>query len=502
MQLTLVEALQVAALNSREYQAAKEDVYLAALGLDLECDQFRDTFAGLMEAAIATDRAGYDPVTEERGSAIAGVSRRFTSGAEFAASIGLDLVKLLSQDRVSSRGVFADATISIPLLRGSGRHIVAEDLTQSERNVIYAIYEFEEFKRAFVVGIASDYLNVLRQLDSVKNSDENYRGLVRSTWRARRLGDKGELDPIQVDQSVQSELNARSGWIRAKQQYERQIDTFKRSLGLPTDANIELDREELNELVSAATDSILLNVDFPLEEDLEVPSATAEVVLAKPGRGRPGPYELEEPNAIQLALENRLDLWIRKGQVLDRMRGVYVAADQLRAEATLLGSGSWGGRRGFGSAGLENSQLDFYEGEYSALLDLDLPFERTAERNAYRASLIDLEGSVRGVQELEDAIKQDIRDGLRVLLEARENLLIQSDAVRVAERRVDSTELQLEAGRVEIRDLLEAREALLDAQNNFTTSVVSYRIGELEIQRDMGLLMVDSKGIWQEYLTN
>jgi outer membrane protein TolC len=502
MRITLLDALQVAALNSRDYQSEKENVYIAALDLDLECDQFRDTFTGVLEGAIRTDRGGTDPVTEARGSAIAGVSRRFTSGVEFAASIGLDLVKLLSQDRVSSRGVFADTTISIPLLRGSGRHIVAEDLTQAERNVIYSIYDFEEYKRTFAVGIATGYLNVLRQLDSVKNAEENYRGLVRSTWRARRLGDSGQLEPIQVDQSVQSELSARSGWIQARQQYERQLDNLKRLMGLPTDANIELDREELGRLISAVTTTILADTNFPIEEDIKIPAADAPVVLTEPGRGTPGPYEIKESEAIQLALANRLDLQVAKDRVYDSMRGVYVAADSLRAEATLLGTGSWGDRRGFGGAGLPNSNLDFYEGNYSALLNLDLPFERTAERNAYRTSLINLESSVRNVQELEDAVKQDIRDGLRVLLEARENLLIQSDAVRVAQRRVGSTEMMLEAGRVEIRDLLEARESLLSAQNSFTTAVVRYRVGELELQRGMGLLMVDSKGLFQEYSTN
>ena len=184
------------------------------------------------------------------------------------------------------------------------------------------------------------------------------------------------------------------------------------------------------------------------------------------------------------------------------MRKVVVAADGLRAEATLFGSASAGGRRGAGSATLPNINLDFYEGKYSSGLTLDLPFERTAERNLYRSALIDLEILVRNLQQLEDRIKQEIRNGLRNLLEDRESLLIQSDAVQLAKVRVESTELSLEAGLVEIRDLLEARDDLLDAQNSFTSAVVNYRIGELGIQRDMGLLLVDENGLWTEYSRN
>jgi outer membrane protein TolC len=57
----------------------------------------------------------------------------------------------------------------------------------------------------------------------------------------------------------------------------------------------------------------------------------------------------------------------------------------------------------------------------------------------------------------------------------------------------------LEAGRVQIRDILEAQEALLSAQNALTAAVINYRITELELQRDMGLLKVDEKGLWQEF---
>ena len=32
-----------------------------------------------------------------------------------------------------------------------------------------------------------------------------------------------------------------------------------------------------------------------------------------------------------------------------------------------------------------------------------------------------------------------------------------------------------------------------------TSAIVSYRIAELELQRDLGLLEVNEKGLWQEF---
>jgi outer membrane protein TolC len=85
------------------------------------------------------------------------------------------------------------------------------------------------------------------------------------------------------------------------------------------------------------------------------------------------------------------------------------------------------------------------------------------------------------------------------MLESRESLRIQAQAVALAQRRVDSTSLLLKLGRAEIRDVLEAQQALLSAQNALTSALVNYRVSELLLQSNLGLLEVDETGLWQEY---
>ncbi|MFH1747668.1 MAG: TolC family protein [Planctomycetota bacterium] len=279
--------------------------------------------------------------------------------------------------------------------------------------------------------------------------------------------------------------------------YQRQLDSFKLTLGLPPDARLELDRGELDTLVKALGAMIPSVPSDTVAE--EVPAADAPIELVPPGMGNPGRYELDESAALVTALQNRLDLRVAVGRVHDAQRTVAVAADQLRADITLLGSGSAGARRTLGSVSQDDSILRPDEGSYSALLTIDLPFERTAERNTYRMSLIRFEQAVRDVQALEDQIKLEVRNGLSRLLEARESILIQAEAVKVAQRRVASTNLFLEAGRAEIRDVLEAQDALVTAQNALTAALVSYRVNELSLQRDLDVLLVDERGLWQEY---
>lgn len=501
LRLTLLDALQVAARGSRQYQDEKEAVFLTALALDLERDAFRSTWTGQLESMLSTDGSGKERVSGIESSAAPGVKGRLMSGGAFSAGVGIDLVKLLTQDTKSALGVLADATLSMPLLRGAGRFVVTEPLTQAERNVVYAIYSFERFKHAFAVRIASEYLGVLQQVDQLKNARDNYERLIQSTRRARRLAEAGQLPAIQVDQAMQDELRARNRWISAKLGYERQLDAFKLTLGLPPDAALELDRGELDRQAERAASLVRNARQTTLSARTDAAAASgAPVVLAEPTREGAGRLEMAPGAAVRIALGNRLDLRTRVGQVLDAQRGVAVAADQLRADLTLLGRGTAGESRSLGSAGDGNASLNLGDGRYSAALKADLPIKRTAERNEYRASLVEFERSVRAVQELEDEIKLAVRDELRSLMENRETVVIQATAVEVARRRLDSTTMFLEAGRAQIRDVLEAEESLVSAQNALSAALISYRIGELQLQRDMGVLEIDEQNLWKEYV--
>lgn len=500
LKLSLMQALQVGARNSFDYQTRKEDVFQSALALELERDEFRNTFVGQVESLLSTDTTADRTVSGTVTSGGLGISRKLESGAQLTTALAVDLANLLTMGGASSLGLAGDATISVPLLRGSGRHIVTEPLTQAERNVVYAIWEFERFKKEFAVDTASRYLSVLQHLDVIKNNEADYRSRIASARRSRRLADAGRIKEIEVDQAVQNELRARQRWIGARQSYSKQLDSLKIFLGLPTDSSVELDPNEL-ELLISPTKTILEQIaeEDKLRDNLRTPTADAPIKLQEPDKENAGPFELNEMSAINLAFDNRFDLRITEAKVYDAQRAVVVAADALGAEMTFFGSADLGARRTVTTAELDDAKLRTDKGVYSALLTLDLPFERTEEAIHYRNSFINLEQAVREVQILEDDIKLEVRNELRDMLEARESLYIQVKSVFVAQKRVKSVNLFLEAGRAQTRDLLEAQDALLSAQNSLTSAVVDYRTAELRIQRDMGLLEVNKKGLWQEY---
>ena len=510
VKLSLIQALKAGAWNSPEYQTRKEEIFRAALALDLERDAFRFTLAGKTEGSYTLDRpssaglvsasagAGTVEGIETKGSL--SLSKTLYNGTRFAASLAVDLVKLLTQSRSSSFGISGDASIAFPLLRGSGRHIVAEPLTQAERSVVYAIYEFERFKKTFAVDVTSNYLDVLKQLDLVDNTVENYRLLISSVRRTRALADAGQATSIEVGRAAQNELRARARWITAMAAGESRLDRFKQLLGIPTDADIALDRTELDRLKAYAakiTSDVMGDASSLTAKGTSIQNGG--IALLPPGREHAGPFEMEVGSAIRLGLKNRLDLIISAGRVYDAQRSVVVKADALGAEFTLFGRARLGESRSLGTADLANASLSTGRGIYTGLFSLDLPFERTAERNDYRNSYIALERAVREFQKLEDQIKFSIRQSLRGMAEAREGFLIQTNAVALAEARVKSTEIFFEAGRGVLRDVTEAQDALLTARNALSAAAVDYRVAELTFQRDTGLLKIKKDGLLLEH---
>ena len=493
--LSLLEAIEIAAKNNRDFQAQKETLYQAALSLDLEAHDFQTTFRGMLNGSIQSSygtRRNTGSVVGADGS----LSRKFKNGVELSSALSVDLAKMLSGDRGSSFGLTYDGSLSVPLLRGSGKFIVTEPLTQAERNLVYQVREFEQYKRRFVVSIANSYLGVLRSAQSVKNQEDSYRRIVTTTRRSRRMADAGLIPEYQFDQAIQTELNARESWVSSQQSHTRSLEAFRVLLGLPPDADVEPIKEELDKLLAqlrSLSEGVMM-ADY----SGEVPSADADVELKMPDLTHSGPNEIRPEKALELAFANRPDFLNTMERVEDAQRAVLVAEDSLRGELTIGGSASIGEGRGAMSGNQPDAKFRPKEGAYGALLNVNLPIERTAERNRYRNSLISLEKAVRSFQAAEDQLKQDVKSKLRDMLENRERLVIQIQAVELAERRVKNTDMLLQAGRAELRDVLDAQSALTSAQNSLYSAAVSYRINELELQRDLGVLQVTSDGLWKE----
>lgn len=452
--LSLVDCLVIAAENSREVQSQRESLYRSALDLSLERWQYSTQFFGDVSGGVSGTGDGGD--VDANVDSSLGFSRLLGTGASIVTTLGNGMF------RIGSTGApwdeLANLTLSItqPLLRGAGRAIALEPLTQAERDLIYAVRSYERFRRTYAVDVAGRVYGLLQAIDELKNEERNYDALVELRERTAALAAAGRLSDIQADQARQDELGSENRLISLRASLARQWDQFSLFLGLPVGVALALDPAEFEGLI---------------ESD-------------------PSLDQIDERAAREYALLHRLDHLTVSDQVADSERSLAIAEDALRAGLSLDLSGS---AATDGDGGLND--IRYQDIDWTASLSLDLPLERKRERNALRSSQISLAAAERNLIEDEDSIHASVLDALRTVRAARQSTVIQRGAVSLARRRVESAKLNMAAGRIETRDLLDAQAALVGAENNATASLIQFNLARFDLHLELETLRIDEEGI-------
>jgi outer membrane protein TolC len=264
-------------------------------------------------------------------------------------------------------------------------------------------------------------------------------------------------------------------------------------LGLPPDARIEPRDEDLAELRRRA--ELRAADDAGLE-----PGAEEADIEAAPESVDEGEMKERADRATRIAFANRPDVRTARDRIEDAQRHLVIAEDALRAEVTLGGTARVGeaASASMGAAGRDHADFKVRDATFGATLNVDLPFERSAEAVSYRNAIAAVEKAVRAWQELEDSLKRTVREDVRAIALTEERLRIQFRAVDLAARRVRNQDLLLEAGRAEMTDLLDAQAALVTAQNALYAAITESRENELRLQCDLGILDATVDGTWRE----
>ena len=476
--MSLEKALAVAVRHSRTYQNSREQLYLAALSLTLSRHQLAPLFSGSTggdynvrtEQALSLEPDPANPgqfrtvlsdkLAEQHnahGSGQVGVNWLIRDIGKITAAFTTDFLRFLTGDPRTLTSSQVGATFSRPLLRNAGYKADKENLTQAERDLLYALRDFVKFRKEFSVQIATAYYGVLGNRDAVRNSFLNLQSSRRAAERTRALAQEGRATQTDLGRLGQQELSAESAWINAIRTYQRALDDFKIQLGIPVETRILLDDRDLQQLT-----------------------------IRQP--------KMEVNDAIQVALAARLDYQNLREQHDDSARKLKLSADRLKPQLDLVASGGFSSKQQTQGFALPDPQRY----HWNAGLDLDLPLERKTERNAYRTALITHERSARALAQRQDEIAQQVRESWRTLDQARRTHEISEIGVKLAERRVEEQELLAELGRAKAQDQVDAQNDLASSKNQLTQALVGHTIARLQFWNNMGILYIKDNGQWEE----
>ena len=244
--LTPDRAIQLGLIHSREYQTEQEDLYLEALDLTLQRFEFDLQWIGGNDTTyqhFGTLASATESDTLRTASNL-GFSRNFSRGGQLVVDFANSFVWEFAG--ADSGRTSSNITVNLvqPLLRRAGREVRLEGLTQSERDVLYAVRRFARFRKQFYIDVTTGgggYLSLLLQLQSIRNQEANLIALEQNLDLYDALAEGGSVSRIQVDQVFQSYQRGRLSLLQAQSNFEIALDSFKIKLGLPPTLPVTLD---------------------------------------------------------------------------------------------------------------------------------------------------------------------------------------------------------------------------------------------------------------------
>jgi hypothetical protein len=561
------KAFELAILNSRYYQYELENLYLNALPVALQRFSFSPQFiAGLSPTtAIAgngssgggilptqnpansflytTRGTGSQTSTLNYGTVV-GVGKLFDNGAKVLASFANQLVfnfvgKNPMQPTVKS---YLPVQAVVPFLRGGGRAVTLEALTQAERNLLYAVRSFALFRQQFTVatlaggtettfGVSTTtggfstggnidpttgFLNVVEDVAIVENYVKNlsvfenfaivYAQLIR--------GEPSGLTQLQLDQVLQQVQQARISLINAQTTYRNDIDQFKIQLGMPPDVPLIIDRQRTKRfkdvfekidnwsLIKDHTRKQLEAIvdEVPKLEDVVLDGRSCQDVFTSTDKNGP-PLEDLLLSAERTALENRLDLMNARAQLYDTWRQIRVTANALKGILNVAVTNQ------YLTPPTTNNPFGFVNQakQFSLVINAELPLVRVAERNNFLTALINYQRQRRTLQNTEDFLKFQLRQEIRFMQFYYTQYQVTKRALILAVTVKDQAFQAIVAppapgvatqAPTNTLNLIQAQGTIISSENNLVTYWYQYQLYRLQVYRDLGILPIDE---WEAF---
>lgn len=543
--LKLDQALSLGLVNSRAYQFRVENIYLSALAVTLQRFNLQPQFyAGFSPSTgptaggilgngstnlnYRTQEAPGGQISSMSLSSVAGVGKVFAFGGRMLASFANTTVFNFIGANPRQPTVSSQLPISfvLPLLRGGGRAVTLEPLTQAERSLLYEIRSFARFRQQFFTNIITGggvdnpgladpsigYLTILAQMQGVENSIRTVNRLKYTLSLGAEISVGDERTPPQnVDQVNTTLQSNRIQLVNTLLQYRNQLDQYKMQLGMPPDVSLVLDRGPIE-----GFRSVFDEIDAWSESEVRKPEDLTRFVRSLPkfddilidGKSfNDGANDMQAFDdfltvAVRVALENRLDLMNARAQLYDAWRQYAVTANALRGilNVTLTNTVFTPPTTSNPFAFVDQAK------QFNLVLNTELPLIRVSERNNFVTARINFQRQQRALMNAEDQIKLSVRTNLRTLVQLIANYELQKRTLLLNLRNLDNAREKLrepaaQAGAsggtlAQIQAYLNAQNGILNASNSLIGAWVNFQSSRLSLYRDLGTMPYDE---WEAY---
>ncbi|WP_149205729.1 TolC family protein [Flavobacterium johnsoniae] len=240
-------------------------------------------------------------------------------------------------------------------------------------------------------------------------------------------------------------------------------------------SNIDTERQQIKNQITLQENALKFYMGMPIETQIDMPKEEFEVVPAA---------LTQEPN-----IENRTEYLLLKKQeellVLNKkaVQAGYYPTLSLTAGYNYIGQGPefpW----------FAKPEKGVYWSDFSAIgLNLHVPiFTGFGTRAKVRQADVEIRSLQEDIKDTKLSLDLDYRNAMTEIENNLVTIENQKENMRLATEILSNTKNNYLQGLASLTDLLDAENASLEAQNNFTRAVLNYKIAEISLIKSKGEL--------------
>lgn len=365
------------------------------------------------------------------------VKKKFKTGTEL--SIGPTILKAVDHYFTEVR-----AMVSQPLLRGLGKDYQLANIMGAQFTLRTAYRNLYIAQVQLVVRTIQALYEVVKAEKSLFLNQESYQR-IRQFYQAAKLKEKiGLADALDVYRAEIELRHAEDILTGVHERLQESEDIVRDLLALPLDAGIK--------------------IDLPLNYT-------------------PNTVELED--AIQLALDNRIEVDQSEDEMGESRRLSSLAKKNLKPELNLvfnyanagrdeIFTRTWTGRR---------------ESTWGVGFTTSTEFNAVGDRIAYDQSLLEAEAALRGIDQTRALIVLEVKKMMRQLNRDSERIHLQEDQIKTAEGELHLAKVKFDRGMADNFNVIQAEKSLKGAQQVYWSALIDHIVGEFQLLAAVGLLI-------------
>jgi len=433
--ITLDQAINLALGANRGIIFSANTVTNSELSVEAAEAEFGVKFVPTVGTSVSD--AGSASEAESNVNVTGSVEKKFAFGPK--GSMGPRVTKTDSGEYTTGIGV----SLNIPLFKGFGREYNLNRVDTSNHSLRNSRRSHYLKRNRTVVDTVSAVYDIVKQeyLERLYRTQvEMYQGHEKTAMIKEKAGLATSIDVYRAKISIK---DAEDNLSRTQKSLADARDRFKLILAIPLTMDIK--------------------VTAPIEYD---------------------PVTLNREQALEIAFANRVELKQARDSMDEAIRKSNIAKHNLWPDFNLIMD-----YERAGTAENFSQSTDFDENTWSVSLTGGSSWPKTAEKAAFRQSLISIKTERLRLELKHDEIQREVRGQLEVLKKAENSIKIRKEQIKTAEGKLALAKIKFRHAMADNFDVIESESELENAKVNLLSAKTEYIVGIYKMRSVLGTLI-------------